>query len=524
MIGTGSVGAPLTIPMMLSATVDRHPDREALVDGELRLSYGAWNERIERVAAGLTQIGLRRYDRVALLTGVGEPMATLYFACQKLGAIAVPMNHRLSAGEAGHILADSGARALAYSARLAPQAVGACDRAGGGRQLVVVGAGTEGAPAGHHDYEQLARAHPGPDVSGAVAPEDVSALMYTSGTTGRAKGVVHSHANDVAAAMNCGLEYQLGADDRALHICPLHHVGGMQAFFIPHLLVGAANLLHSRYEAARALAAIEAEAITTLFAVPAQIEQLLALVSAGAADASSLRMITTGGAALPAETMERVLDRLCPRLYNGYGMTEASLTLLLHPREMRAKLGSCGKPTLISQARIVTHETDRDVAPDEQVAPGEVGQLIARGPQMTPGYWSGTAEQSVRLRHGWIYTGDLFTQDAEGYYWFRGRADDLIVSGGENIYPSEVEEVVRRCPGIAEVKVVGLPDDRWGTIVAAFVVRGDPLLDETAIDGFCRDSDELAAFKRPRRIVFVDSLPISASGKVLGRELVARYA
>jgi fatty-acyl-CoA synthase len=241
-------------------------------------------------------------------------------------------------------------------------------------------------------------------------------------------------------------------------------------------------------------------------------------------DVSSLRMITTGGAAISAATMRHVIDRFCPNVFNGYGMTEASLTLLLRPQDALTHLGSCGKPTLISQCRIVEHAPSRDVTPEETVPQGTIGQLIVRGPQAMQGYWNNPTATADKLRRGWIYTGDLMSQDAEGFYHFHGRADDMIVSGGENIYPREVEEVLYRCPGVQEAAVVGLPDARWGAVVAAFIVRSDGSLTAESVDAYCRSSDALAAFKRPRRIVFVPELPTNPSGKVMKRELLASYA
>jgi fatty-acyl-CoA synthase len=237
-------------------------------------------------------------------------------------------------------------------------------------------------------------------------------------------------------------------------------------------------------------------------------------------DLSSLAMATTGGAPLPAPAMDRAAAELCPRIYNGYGMTEASLTLLMNPRDTVRKLGSCGKSTLLSEARIVVNDPERDVLPGELVPAGEVGQLIVRGPHTMPGYWNRPTETARRLRHGWLYTGDLFRCDDEGYHYFQSRADDLIVTGGENVYPSEVEAALRRCPGVREAAVVGVPDRRWGASVTAFVVRSDPALTAEAIDDFFRRGDLIAAFKRPRRVVFVAALPTSPSGKVVKRELL----
>jgi len=508
---------------MLLRTVERHHDREAVVYGARRWTYATWNARVNRTAHALAELGVRPHDRVALFMHTNEATVTLYLACQKLGAVAVPLNYRLSTGEVAHVLQDSGARLLAYEGALTETALSAAGRVKGLSEFIVVE--PDASQPGHHHYEALAESGSShePMITADVAPEMLSAIVYTSGTTGLAKGVMHTHANDVAIAMNCALEYQLGSEDSALHIAPLYHVGGMQAFFVPHVLVGASNVIQSRYEPRHALQTIQAERVTTLFAVPPQIAAMLSDPEFESFDVSSLQMITTGGATLAAATMERVLDSFCPRLYNGYGMTEASLTLLMNPRDALRKLGSCGKATLLSETRIVVHDSSRDVLPDEEVVGENVGQLIVRGPHSTPGYWNNPIESAQRLRHGWLYTGDLFSRDAEGYHYFHGRADDMIVSGGENIYPSEVEDVLHRCPGVRDAVVVGMPDSRWGSVVTAFIVRSLPNLTQADVDQFCRDCDLLADFKRPRRTVFLDALPTNPSGKVLTRELIARF-
>ena len=264
--------------------------------------------------------------------------------------------------------------------------------------------------------------------------------------------------------------------------------------------------------------------ITTLFAVPTQIQEMLFHPRFKDYDVSSLRLITTGGAAISSTTMERVIDEFCPGIYNGYGMTEASLTLLLHPDDALAKLGSCGKPTLITEARVIVNDPAREVPPSETVGADEIGQLIVRGPQAMQGYWNKPFETQKKLKAGWIYTGDLFSRDADGFYYFHGRADDMIVSGGENIYPREVEDILYRCPGVQEAAVVGLPDEKWGQVVTAFVVASEPGLTAEAVDAYCKTSDDIAPYKRPKRYYFVDALPMNPSGKVLKRELIAAHA
>jgi len=436
----------------------------------------------------------------------------------------VPLNYRLSAGEAAVILEDSGARVLVYGRYLTPNVLEVQKRLRSVHDFISCAYDPANVPPGHHHFDTIAektvdsgRARPIP------ASKHLSALVYTSGTTGRPKGVMHTHINDVAIAMNCVMEYGLRPSDVALHIAPLYHVGGMQAFFIPHMMVGGTNVVLGHYTAQKTLETIAAERVTTLFAVPTQITEMLLHPEFARHDVRSLRMITTGGAAIAAATMERVIRELCPSIFNGYGMTEASLTLLLHPEQALSQLGSCGKPTLITTARVVENRTGDDASPNDVVRRGEIGQLIVRGPQVMDGYWNNPVETAKKLRSGWLYTGDLVSQNDEGFFYFRGRVDDLIVSGGENIYPREVEEVLYRCPGVQEAAVVGLPDDKWGSVVTAFVVRDTPQLDAAMIDAFCKASHDLASYKRPRRILFVDALPTNPSGKVLKRELVARY-
>jgi len=247
-------------------------------------------------------------------------------------------------------------------------------------------------------------------------------------------------------------------------------------------MVGATNIVLPGYEALRTLQAIATERISTLFAVPTQIQEMLLHPRFSEFDLSSLRMITSGGSAIAAITMQRVIAEMCPNIFNGYGMTEASLALLLHPEEAISHLGSCGKPTLITDCRLVPHRAAERPAQRDEPQPDEIGELAVRGPQTMSGYWNNAVETGKKIKDGWLYTGDLFSRDAEGFYTFRGRVDDLIVSGGENIYPREVEEVLYRCPGVGQAAVVGVPDRRWGSVVAAFIVKVSSELTAEAVE------------------------------------------
>ncbi len=508
-------GEPLAARAHARAAVDRVGDE--FVD----VNAGEFYERIRTLARGLIGCGVKRGDRVALMSHTRLEWLLVDYAILAAGGVTVPVYETSSAEQLQWILEDSEAVAVVLEtmqmavlhdavARDTPQ----CRRRfvidqGGLWELADRGAIVSDTALDQRIAE--------------LTTDRLATIVYTSGTTGRPKGVMHTHINDVAIAMNCVMEYGLRPKDVALHIAPLYHVGGMQAFFIPHMMVGGTNVVLGHYTAQKTLEIIEAEGVTTLFAVPTQIQEMLLHPELVKHDVRSLRMITTGGAAIAAATMERVIRELCPNIFNGYGMTEASLTLLLHPEQALSHLGSCGKPTLITTARVIEIRSGDDASPNDIVQPGSIGQLIVRGPQVMDGYWNNPAETAKKLRSGWLYTGDLVSQNDDGFFYFRGRVDDMIVSGGENIYPREVEEILYRCPGVQDAAVVGLPDEKWGSAVTAFIVANAPGLDAAAIDTFCRTSPDLASYKRPRRILFIDHLPTNPSGKVLKRELVARY-
>ncbi|MGH6799408.1 MAG: AMP-binding protein, partial [Roseiarcus sp.] len=298
----------MNIASLLIQCIDRHPGHTALVFENRRWTYAQWFSRISRFAQALSDLGVRPGDRVAFYVSTSEASVTTYFACQLLGAVAVPVNFRLAPGEVAHILKDSGARVLVYGRQLTQNALAVTDRVRTVHDYISCADSAADVPARHLHFETLAEQTSDwdPRMRPNIRPGDISALVYTSGTTGRPKGVVHSHANDVAIAMNCVMEYGLSHRDIALHIAPLYHVGGMQAYFIPHLMVGGTNVVLGRYEAAKTLETIQAERITTLFAVPTQIQEMLFHPRFKTFDVSSLRMITTGGAAISAATMKRV--------------------------------------------------------------------------------------------------------------------------------------------------------------------------------------------------------------------------
>lgn len=312
------------IARILDASVERYPDHTALVFEDRRWSFRQWRARVRRFAQALSDLGVRPGDRVAFYVSTSENSVTTYFACQAIGAVAVPLNFRLSPGEAGYVIKDSGTRVLVYGRHLIDNTLKIAAQTRSVHDYICCAYDAANVPEGHLHFDTLAEGTEDRDEPRPIpAGDDISALVYTSGTTGRPKGVIHTHANDVAIAMNCVMEYGLTRHDNALHIAPLYHVGGMQAYFLPHLMVGGTNVVLGRYEAEKTLETIAAERITTLFAVPTQIQEMLFHPRFKAIDTSSLRLITTGGAAIASATMQRVIEEFCPNIFNGYGMTEA---------------------------------------------------------------------------------------------------------------------------------------------------------------------------------------------------------
>ncbi|MEP7084326.1 MAG: AMP-binding protein, partial [Betaproteobacteria bacterium] len=284
----------MDIASIFLQSAERYPNHTALIFEDRRWTYSEWYHRVRRFAQGLADLGVRPSDRVAFYVTTSENSVTTYFACQMLGAVAVPLNFRLAAGEAAYVLQDSGARVLVYGRYLTPNVLEAQQRVRSVHDFISCAYDPANVPEGHHHFDTIAEQTVDSNQPRPIpSSEHLSALVYTSGTTGRPKGVMHSHINDVAIAMNCVMEYGLRHTDVALHIAPLYHVGGMQAFFIPHMMVGGTNVVLGHYTADKTLEIIQAESVTTLFAVPTQITEMLHHPRFADADTGSLRMITT---------------------------------------------------------------------------------------------------------------------------------------------------------------------------------------------------------------------------------------
>ncbi|GAA4311887.1 long-chain fatty acid--CoA ligase [Klenkia terrae] len=478
----------------------------ALVQGERRLTYADLDGRTDQLARALRALGVRRGDRVAGLLLNSVAFLETMLATAKLGAVFVPMNVRLAPPEVSYLLADSGADTFVYSAPLAPVARAALTGDGVRiRSRLLVGGEVED---GEFDYEQvLAGGEPRP-VDSDVDRRDLSCLMYTSGTTGRPKGAMLTHDNHLWNVVN-SLSFGRGLreSDVTVTVAPMFHIGGLGVHTLPLLYVGGTNVVLPSFDPIRTLEVMSRERATVQFMVPAMWAALMSVPGFDGYDLSSLELAVSGGAPCPLPVIDFFQGKGLP-FQEGFGMTEtAPLVSVLDADHVKEKAGSIGRAVFHVQARIVD-DTDRNQPADE------VGELVLRGPNVFAGYWGLPEATAEAFRGGWFHTGDLGRMDAEGFITLVDRKKDMIISGGENVYPIEVEQVLYRHDAIREVAVVGVPDDRWGETPVAVVALQDGA-GTTAEELIAYARERLAHFKCPTRVEFVPELPRNATGKVL---------
>ena len=493
------------------------PDTDALVFAGQRFTYRELNNRVYRLANALTDRGIGFGDRVSGVLLNSNAFLETLFACAKIGAIFVPINFRLSPEEVTFILADSGARVVVYHPRMVPliepgRATTSLEHG------ICVTDGADSGPAmtGDRDYEEVLEGSAMNPRDVYIEQDDAHVMMYTSGTTGQPKGAVLSHGNTTWNAVNTTLsDLAIGRDDVVLTVAPMFHIGGLSVHTLPALYHGTTVILQPAFDPTTLLAELERERVTTLFLVPAMWQALTQVPEFDNYDLSALRSLISGGAPCPIPAIEFFQNRGL-RFQEGFGLTEtAAGVCILGNEDAVRKNGSVGKPLMHVQMRIVDDN-------DHDVAPGEVGELLVRGPNVFLGYWNRPEASAEALRDGWFHTGDLACQDDEGFYYIVDRKKDMLISGGENVYPTEVEQVLYRHPKIREVAVIGVPDERWGEVPVAIVApeRDAPTLED--IHDYC--SDRLARFKTPKDLIIVAALPRNATGKVLKRELRQEYA
>jgi fatty-acyl-CoA synthase len=466
------------------------------------ISYAALWRRVEAATLRLASLGIHEGDRVAYL-GFNHPeLLAMLFACARLGAMLVPLNFRLAAPEHAEILAHADPAVFVVDSDFQEHAA-ALAKSRPLMRLVAL----KGERAGWFAWEGPAPAGFAPKLPGTDA--DPVLIVYTSGTTGKPKGAVHTQAGLLWNIVNATLYQDLTSRDHVLTVLPMFHVGGLCIQTLPALHAGATVTIHARFDASAFLRDVAARRPTLTLLVPATLKAIYAHPDWERTDLSSLREVNTGSSTVPDSLFAPFHARGIP-VGQVYGATETGpVSIYLRAEDAIRKAGSAGKAAVHAEIRLVDAE-GRDVAP------GEVGEILVRAPNVMQGYWKDPGNPA--FRDGWFHTGDLARVDGEGYYWVVGRTKDMIISGGENVYPAELENVLADCAAIAEAAVVGIPDPKWGeAVVAAIVKKPGVALDEAAV--LALFDGRLARFKHPRRVVFVDSLPKSALGKVQKFEL-----
>ncbi|PZQ23670.1 MAG: long-chain fatty acid--CoA ligase [Sphingopyxis macrogoltabida] len=481
-----------------------HGDRTAVIVGDRELSFAAINSRANRLAQALHQAGIRPGERIALLVNNGPDSIPLDFACTKLGLNRVPLNARLSRAEHQRMMTEAQCRALIYGPDLAPRA----------QELLedlpaVTGFGIGDTPHRGADLDALAAtaADAAPDV--AIGPDDILLTLYTSGTTGVLKAAQHSQASFAAVARNVLANlFPILPDERMMHAASLIHASG--TFVLPFWLRGACNIVLPRFEPAAYLAAIARHRPTAINLVPTMLQMLLDHPDLPATDTASLRHIVYGASPMPRAVIDRAIAHFGQnRFWQFYGQTEAPLCIaVLRPEDHAGdRLGACGQPAVDAEIRLIDGE-GRDVPP------GEAGEILVRMPSAAAGYFNAPDLTAAGFdADGWVHTRDIGLFDDHGYLHLRDRTSDMIISGGYNIYPREVEDALLAHPAVREAAVVGLPDDKWVEAVTAFVVlRDGAAADEAEL--IAAVAGRIASYKKPHRIHFVDAIPKIPIGKV----------
>ncbi|MGQ0466238.1 MAG: AMP-binding protein [Sporichthyaceae bacterium] len=501
----------MNVAMLLEHAGLVHAQRTAFVFGDNERTYAESSARARALAAAMAAAGVGRGDRVALYLRNCPEFVEAMFAVWRLGAVAVPLNATYTADELEYHLCDSGAALLiadvhgeptAQKVAVVPVVVAGDDRAGGLDALVAAHAGAVSPVAD-------------------VDPADVAWIGYTSGTTGRPKGAMNSHRALLAQAMSTLADVQLLTGEHVtMHAAPLSHGSGYNA--IAYTAKGCTQVIHQSwgFDPALFCEQVERYRVAALFLVPTQIKMVVDHPDARTRDLSSLGWIMYGGAPMYREHQRRALEVLGPVLVQIFGQTESPMSGTVLPREEHdfpdsdSRAHSVGRPRLGNEIAILDTS-------DRPVPHGETGEICIRGATLMNGYWRRPEESAATLRGGWLHTGDVGRLDEHGYLHILDRLKDMIISGGLNVYPHEIEDLLTSHPGIAEAAVVGIPDEKWGEAVHAVLVAADPLLDAGAVLAYARE--HLAGYKRPKSVEFVDALPKTSYGKVAKRELRAPY-
>jgi fatty-acyl-CoA synthase len=503
------------------------PRKQAIVCGEGRWTYQEFCLRINRFSHSLKAFGIGKDDKVAILHPNCHAFLEAYYAIPQIGAISVPINYRLSPREIAFILSDSESKVLIADSIFKNHIASIREEIRGIKSILWTGDSRESDGSINFSYEKvLEQADDSPLPDPPVDDEDIAQIYYTSGTTGRPKGVMLSHKNVATHALGTIAELHLTDDDVWLHVAPLFHLADAWATWAV-TWVGGTHVLIREFDAKAVLEAIEREKATLTNLIPTMLNLMVNHAEVGGFDYSSLRVLLSGGAPIAPEVVRKIVETFKCDYIQTYGMTETSPYLTLSilkehlkklSNEDQLRFKSKTGREFIGVALRVVDEQGKEIKKDEK----EVGEIIVKGNTVTKGYWKLPEETKKSIKDGWLYTGDMAVMDEEGYVTIVDRKKDMIVTGGENVYSTEVENVLYSHPAILECAVIGIPDQKWGEAVKGFVVlKSGQRATEEEIIQFCKE--RLAHYKAPKSIDFIEALPRTGSGKIHKKGLRDKY-
>ena len=498
----------MNIGTTLMRNANRIPDKLAFKFGPKTYTYKEMNEYVNRLANGLLARGIDKGDKIGIMMKNSDLFVMAFYAIMKAGAVAVPINFRLTEREVEYILKDSDSVALFFDVDYADIIQKATENNDKLRLLIA----KDHVLENQLTFEEVYSSNKDePDV--VVSERDDAEILYTSGTTGNPKGALFDHLRVLQVGMNVAITFQLNAEDNLLHLAPLFHSAQLNLFLISGTYVGATQVIHEEFNPIKVLETIEKEKITFFFGIPTMYNFLLQVPNKEDYDLSSIKRYGYGAAPMPTSLIEQTIKLFNNKqIYNLCGLTEAGPGgILLHPEDHEQYAGAGGRPILGTEVKVV----DDDGNP---IKLGEVGELLIRSDMVMKEYYKKPKETAETLRDGWLYTGDLATVNEVGIYTLVDRKKDMIITGGENVYSTEVEHILYRYPDVLEAAVIGVPDPTWGERVAAVVVPKEGRnIDYEDLRAFCRE--HLAGYKTPTIFFEEKLLPRNASGKVLKYKL-----
>lgn len=498
---------------------DLHPDKPAIIFEDSVVTYSILNKRLNAVAAWLQSIGIEKGDRVAIMMSNCPEFLEIYLACSRIGAIFVPVNFRLAVKEIDYTLKNCRPRLFLFGAEFS-DTLGNLNFQDYLPPMLVAAKGKGDPKSGILNYHKAVQNFDGQKPFLTVStspnnPEDAQVIMYTSGTTGEPKGAVLSSRKTFFNCLNADIFFKLSFDDVMLVILPLFHSGGLFIQASPCLFKGATMIIHHKFSAQKAFADIKKYRVTKFLGVPTIYKTLLSLPEKERSDISHLKICAIGGEKTTHELLTRCKEAGFS-VRQIMGQTETSILLWASEEESLFRPGTVGRPVFHAEVDVVDKE-------GQSVAPGKVGEIIVRGSIMMTEYWREPEKTRQTLKNGWLFTGDLARVDEEGYFYLMDRAKDMYISGGENVYPAEVERILREHPCIEDAAVVGIPDEVWGEAGHAFIIKKPGCnLNEKEIIAFC--DGKLAHYKWPKVVSFTPSFPRTALGKIKKHLLVPTSA